>query len=103
MDPARALALAPAGSRVLEGTVRFEVRPDIYVDSVVIETPHSMIVVYDGRLPDGGFARGTLEVDPVTYKRAIEFGRKLGGAPVIRSLIERAAGGNIDLRRTLAR
>lgn len=103
MDATRALAMAPAGSRVLKGLVRFEVRPDIYVDSVVIETPTSMVVVYDGQLPDGGFARGTLEVDKHTYQRAIDFGQRIGGAPVIKAVLEQAAGGNVDFRRTLAR
>lgn len=103
MDASKALALAPPGSRLLKDVVRFEVRPDIYVDSVVVETRDSMIVVYDGKLPDGGFARGTLEVDKATYQKALEFGQRIGGRPMIKALLEKAAGDTLDIRRTLPR
>lgn len=104
MDQKRALALAPPGSRMLEERVRLEIRPDVYADTVVIQTPEgSVIVLFDGHLPDGGFARGSLEVDMRTYRRAVEFGNRIGGMRVMRGLLEQATDGTVDFRLTVPR
>lgn len=93
-----ALAIAPPGSFIERRSVKIEIRPDLYVETMAIRTPDSVIIPFDGVLPNGGFARGMIELDPRTYDKVMKFADRIGGVPVIRGLLERYGSGELDFR-----
>lgn len=98
----------PGGSAAL-GTPTRAYR--IEVSGAVIETavyvlPDRVVIPLNARLPNGGFARGAVEVDRATFERAASLAERHGAALRLSSLTEQFTGARptvTDLRPLLAR